>query len=205
MNRVTKGRQRKHAASRPTQTGKNAGSIRIIGGQWRGRKLPVHDVEGLRPTTDRNKETLFNWLMASVHGAHCLDLFAGSGGLGLEALSRYAQHCTFVEKDAAAAGVLQNNINTLAAQATIINGDALTVDLRSSAPFDIIFVDPPFGQGLAQQALDLIQLQQLLKPNGMIYLEQEITAPLPELPADWQWHKQKQTSSLVYGLIVQQE
>ncbi len=96
----------------PAQQGKS-GFVRIISGQWRGRKLPVRDVEGLRPTTDRVKETIFNWLAPHVRGTRCLDLFAGSGGLGLEALSRYAEQVTLIEMDKGAADQIKKNLTTL--------------------------------------------------------------------------------------------
>ena len=132
--------------SRKTQSTNSPGQIRIIGGQWRGRKLPVLNAEGLRPTTDRNKETLFNWLMPYINDARCLDVFAGSGGLGLEALSRYAAHCDFIELDKQAASQLKSNLTLLKANelasATVHQGDALGI-LKgiSQAPYDIIFVD----------------------------------------------------------------
>ena len=104
-----------------------SGQVRIIGGQWRSRKLPVHDVEGLRPTTDRVKETVFNWLAPYVVDADCLDLFAGSGGLSFEALSRYAQSALLLEKDRTAAKQLSKNLALLkCTNADVINSDSLT-------------------------------------------------------------------------------
>ncbi len=173
-----------------------SGSIRIIAGQWRGRKLPVVNVEGLRPTTDRNKEMLFNWLMHDVRDAKVLDMFAGSGGLGLEALSRYAAHCTFLESDAQAISVLKKNITTLDAQASVIKGDAFQSVASLSTEFDIILVDPPFHQGLSQQAIDAIDKYSLLKTDGVVYLEQEAHQPLPHFPNNWIILKQKQTPQI---------
>lgn len=104
-----------------------AGVVRIISGQWKGRKLPVRDVEGLRPTTDRVKETIFNWLAPHVRGTRCLDLFAGSGGLGLEALSRYAEQVTLIEMDRGAADQLKKNLTTLgSSQGQVIQADAVS-------------------------------------------------------------------------------
>jgi 16S rRNA (guanine966-N2)-methyltransferase len=178
-----------------------AGHVRIIAGQWRGRKLPVTDVQGLRPTTDRNKETLFNWLMQDIQQTRCLDVFAGSGGLGLEALSRYADYCLFFEKDKNAARQLAANLQVLSAKADVMQGDALTLLARQTAPFDIIFVDPPFHQQLVNPALTLIQQHQLVTPGSFIYIEQEPNVPGPDLPDNWEIIRQKQTSGLRYMLV----
>ena len=115
------------------------GSIRIISGQWRGRKLPVLDAQGLRPTTDRNKETLFNWLMPFIHNSKCLDAFAGSGGLGFEALSRYAAAVTFIELDKKTANALQQNLHMLQVpktHANLIVGDTNLALEKLVEPFD---------------------------------------------------------------------
>lgn len=178
-----------------------AGAIRIIAGQWRGRRLPVRNAEGLRPTTDRNKETLFNWLMADIRDARCLDMFAGSGGLGLEALSRYADTCVFFEKDHDNAAQLQANLSVLSANADVQKGDALSLITKVTGTFDVIFIDPPFGQSLVQPALDTLFDHQKVTDQSLIYVEQEAQAPLPALPDGWSWQKQKSTSALLYGLI----
>ncbi len=186
MKRVSKNANLKSAS----------GSIRIIAGQWRGRKLPVVNAQGLRPTTDRNKEMLFNWLMNDVRDANVLDMFAGSGGLGLEALSRYAAHCTFVENDAQAVKVLHQNIALLGANAQVIKGDAFQTVTTLSSNFDIIFIDPPFHHGLSQRAIDAIHHSQLLNADGLLYLEQEAHQSLPRLPDNWTIIKQKQTPQI---------
>ncbi|MCW8091942.1 16S rRNA (guanine(966)-N(2))-methyltransferase RsmD [Alteromonas sp. ASW11-130] len=173
-----------------------SGSIRIISGQWRGRKLPVINADGLRPTTDRNKEMLFNWLMHDVRDSKVLDMFAGSGGLGFEALSRYATNCTFLEYDKIAVQCIQQNIATLGAQAQVLQGDALQLAASLTGSFDLIFVDPPFHQGLTQQAIDAIEKHQLLNADGLIYLEQEKQHPLPHLPDNLTIIKQKQTAQV---------
>lgn len=198
MKRVSqkRGNQHQKAAS-----GK-VGFIRIIAGQWRGRRLPVRDAKGLRPTTDRNKETLFNWLMHTVTDAHCLDMFAGSGGLGLEALSRYAASCEFFEYDRDNATQLKKNLGALNAAGSVRQGDALSLVADTSRDtFDIIFLDPPFGRNLLQPALDALFRLKRVADDGVIYIEQEANAPLPDLPQGWEWYKQKSTSSLTYGLI----
>ncbi|MEW9798858.1 16S rRNA (guanine(966)-N(2))-methyltransferase RsmD [Alteromonas sp. CYL-A6] len=192
MKRVTKKRSPSSAA----------GTVRVIAGQWRGRRLPVRDANGLRPTTDRNKETLFNWLMSSVQEATCLDMFAGSGALGIEALSRYARYCVFFEKDKQTAEQLKQNLVTLGAHARVEQGDAL--QLLSSAKdlcFDLVFLDPPFGQALLQPAIDALAASRCVKPGTLIYAEYEATATPLTLPDKWEWTKQKSTSSLHYGLI----
>ena len=161
---------------RNTNKGKKdkGNQLRIIGGQWRSRRLPIADVPGLRPTPDRVRETLFNWLQWQVPGARCLDLFAGSGALGLEALSREAAEVVFVEKNSLAYRQLQANITTLAcSKAKLHAADALVWLKQQREPFDLVFLDPPFRLGLPDQALALLLERQLLKPGGMIYLEHE--------------------------------
>ena len=126
----------------------SSGSVRLIAGQWRGRKLPIVDVEGLRPTGDRVKETLFNWLQTQIPGARCLDLFAGSGSLGFEAASRGAAEVIMVERDPTVVGCLQASAERLsAAQVTILQTDAAAYLQTSPDPFDIVFLDPPFNVG----------------------------------------------------------
>lgn len=170
--------------NQPPKSHTGTHQLRIIGGQWRSRRLPVLALEGLRPTPDRVRETLFNWLQLPVRGARCLDLFAGSGALGLEALSRGAAEVILVEKHPKAASNLQTNVNALKAlNAHVINQDALNYLLQAS-PFDLIFLDPPFHQQWLVKVLDIVQQRQLLMARGYIYLEYE-----RELKLDLaQWH-----------------
>ncbi|MBR9785012.1 MAG: 16S rRNA (guanine(966)-N(2))-methyltransferase RsmD [Gammaproteobacteria bacterium] len=205
--RATSSAKKRHSSKNARAPSANSsGQIRIIGGQWRGRKLPVLNAEGLRPTTDRNKETLFNWLMPYVNNARCLDVFAGSGGLGLEALSRYASHCDFIELDKQAATQLKSNLTLVNASNTaatgVHQGDALNI-LKgiSDAPYDIIFVDPPFAKGLVAPTLAAIVDNNLVQSGSVIYLEHESTLVTPLLPAHWNIIKDKQTSALRYMLI----
>ncbi|MEP1382978.1 MAG: 16S rRNA (guanine(966)-N(2))-methyltransferase RsmD [Paraglaciecola sp.] len=182
---------------------KATGSVRIISGQFRGRKLPVIDVEGLRPTTDRNKEMLFNWLMQDVTGAKCLDVFSGSGSLGFEALSRYAQHCTFIELDQAAAKKLTDNAALLclsSEQVSIKQGNALSVLGQLNQAYDVIFLDPPFNQKLLPTIIELIARQDLLNMDGVIYIECEPAAGLYTVPSNWQLLKEKQSSQILSRL-----
>lgn len=186
---------------KPRHTGpdKHIGTLRIIGGQWRSRKLQFTEVEGLRPTGDRIRETLFNWLAMEIAGARCLDLFAGSGALGLEALSRDASHCDFVELNRAAARQIQQHLQTLNA----VNG---TVHCTAAADFladghkqgyDIIFLDPPFNKALLAEILPALAKQ--LNQNGLVYLEQAKGENIA-LPANWQQIKQKTAGEVVYSL-----
>ncbi|GLP97818.1 16S rRNA (guanine(966)-N(2))-methyltransferase RsmD [Paraferrimonas sedimenticola] len=179
----------------------NAGQVRIISGQWRGRRLPVADVQGLRPTTDRVRETLFNWLMHDIQGARVLDCFSGSGALGFEALSRWAEYAELFEMDAKVSKQLQNNLKTLGANnAKVRQGD--TLKLLSTAPsqgFDLIFIDPPFRRDLIAPTLERLQ-QGWLAQGALIYLECEQECH-PELPESWQVLKQKQAGQVIYRLI----
>ncbi len=185
-----------------------SGQIRIIGGQWRGRKLPVPDSPGLRPTTDRVRETLFNWLAPHLVDARCLDCFAGSGALGLEALSRYASSATLVEKDRLVAQQLQKNLVTLGAN----NGNAITADtLRFLAqpgePHDIVFIDPPFRKGLLEETLGLLEHNGWLAADALIYVESEAEGPAPTVPQTWQLHREKiagQAASRLYIRLMQE-
>jgi 16S rRNA (guanine966-N2)-methyltransferase len=178
------------------------GQIRIIGGQWRGRRLPVLAAEGLRPTTDRVKETLFNWLMHDVRDARCLDLFAGSGGLGFEALSRYAAHVLMVEKARPVALQLQKNLAVLASdKAEVRCEDALSLLAKGPvAPFDIVFIDPPFRQGLLAEVFTLLTTHGWLHGASQIYLESEQELQLPPLPSDWHLHREKTAGQVSYRL-----
>lgn len=181
-----------------------AGSIRVISGKWRGRKLPVLNAEGLRPTTDRNKETLFNWLMADVQNSTCLDMFAGSGGLGIESLSRHAKSVTFVEKDKKAYDIIRQNLERLGVekqQVKLLNGDAIELAGSLEQAFDLVFVDPPFNCGLIPKAISLIEQKGLVKPGSKIYIECESKNQNYPLPASWQMMKEKQTQAVSFRLF----
>ena len=148
-------------------------TLRIIGGSWRSRKLKFINAPNLRPTPDRVRETLFNWLQNSIAETRCLDLFAGSGALGLEALSRGASEVVFIEKNRTASQQLAQNLLLLKSSSKVINRDAKSYLLEENNPFDIIFLDPPFRQQFLPQILDIILEKQLLKHNALIYLEHE--------------------------------
>ncbi len=172
----------------------------MIGGQHKGRKLNFIEVEGLRPSLDRVRETLFNWLQAQIHGAKVLDLFAGSGALGIEALSRNADWVQFVELNTKAAGQLANNLELLKSKnSQLVTGDALKFIETNQTSFDIIFLDPPFHQGIAQQVIDLLAEATWLKAETLVYLETEQDLAL-EIPEHWNLLKNKKAGQLLYKL-----
>ncbi|EMD9273721.1 16S rRNA (guanine(966)-N(2))-methyltransferase [Cronobacter malonaticus] len=188
---------------KPTSSG--SGQIRIIGGQWRGRKLPVPDSPGLRPTTDRVRETLFNWLAPYLVGARCLDCFAGSGALGLEALSRYAADATLLEMERGVAQQLQKNLATLKSSAAkVVNTNTLNFLNQDGEPHDIVFVDPPFRKGLLEETLNLLETRGWLAPQALIYVESEVENGLPPVPASWQLHREKVAGQVAYRLYLRE-
>lgn len=177
------------------------GFIRIIGGRWRSRKLPVPVSEGLRPTPDRVRETLFNWLAPYLPGAHCLDLFAGTGALCLEALSRGAGSVVMVEQSAAVAEGLRRNLATLGAQdAEVICADALVFLAGAPRIFDIVFLDPPFRSDLIARCAELLEPRGWVHPGTLVYVEApRHLDPLP-LPAHWELARSKCAGEVGYHL-----
>ncbi len=179
-----------------------AGQLRIIAGQWRGRRLPVAAAAGLRPTADRNRETLFNWLQGDLQGAHVLDLFAGTGALGLEALSRGAASAVFVERNRRVAEALKGALAQLdaTALAQVMTDDALRFLKRPpAAGFDLIFLDPPFRSTLLASAMPLLTQAGWLNPGAQIYLE---AASAPTLPDNWYLRRGQSAGGVWYGLAV---
>ncbi|MCP4476414.1 MAG: 16S rRNA (guanine(966)-N(2))-methyltransferase RsmD [Gammaproteobacteria bacterium] len=165
------------------------GQLRIISGCWRGRKLQLPQVDSVRPTPDRIRETLFNWLAPDIIGANCLDLFSGSGALGWEALSRGAESVIFVERSRQVFNHLQKNGQLLKCErAQFFCQNVLTwlAHCDADKPFDIIFADPPFYKGLAEKSVAIIQQRCLLKKGGYLYVEVERRLPLIENLPDWQ-------------------
>ena len=179
-------------------------SVRIIGGELRSRRIIFSDIPGLRPTQDRIRETLFNWLAPYIRGATCLDLFAGSGVLGFESLSRGAKSVCFVDNHPKVLADLRVNaekltINSL--QWTIIRGEIPNwMPQLPQAPFDIIFLDPPFHQGLLPAAIYLFAKYTSDCQGALIYMEMENTLTL-DLPPTWQIHRQEKTATLIYQLV----
>lgn len=176
-------------------------TLRIIGGLWRGRKVEFPSIAAIRPTPDRVRETLFNWLQHDITGAHCLDLFAGSGALGLEALSRGAAHVVFMDSEAAVKRHLLQTLQRLGAKnADVHVGNALQFAGKPQTLFDIVFLDPPYGENLLTQAAMRLEHEALLAPRAHIYLECSADQPLPSLPATWQIIKSKSAGQVGYHL-----
>ena len=177
------------------------GRVRVIGGRWRGRRLPVPDLPGLRPTPDRVRETLFNWLAPVIEGAVCLDLFAGSGALGFEAASRGAGRVVMVEEsERAAAGIRALAAELGAAGLEVHRAEALAWLRRASGCYDIVFLDPPFHRGLLAPACALLESQGLLAPGGHVYLESEAAVYEATLPAGWELVRSGKAGDVRYHL-----
>ena len=195
--------RKKSTANRQAKAANNKsanGFIRIISGQFRGRKLPVKDVQGLRPTTDRIKETVFNWLMQDTRGAAVLDCFAGSGGLGFEALSRFADHAVFFELDKSAASQLKENINMLKLDKAVVkqgNSLSLLEQNTQNEQFDLIFVDPPFRQNLAEKSCFLLEKNNWLSAQAIIYVEVESELSNLSPPEHWMLLKEKTARQII--------
>lgn len=180
----------------------SSGFIRIIAGLWKGKKLPVLDAQGLRPTTDRVKETVFNWLMFKIADKTVLDCYAGSGSLGLEALSRGAKHLTLVEMHKSTAMQLNKNIQSLSgAQATVENQDCLTYLTKTKQQFDLVFIDPPFNCGLAEKTINALVENNSLADEALVYLEVEKNLKRTIWPEHWQVIKEKTAGEVSYRLL----
>ncbi|MCH8335967.1 MAG: 16S rRNA (guanine(966)-N(2))-methyltransferase RsmD [Proteobacteria bacterium] len=184
-------------------TGSPSGRLRIVAGKWRSRLLPVVDQPGLRPTPDRIRETLFNWLASTIEGASCLDLFAGTGALGFEALSRGAGEVVFVEKSARAAALLKESANMLdASDARIHKADAISYLHGDHQPFNIVFLDPPFTADLLGDLCRLLDEGGWLAEGARIYLEQSCERPWPRLPDGWSIINDKTAGRVRYALVT---
>lgn len=172
--------------------------LRIIGGKWRSRRLNFPEVDGLRPTLDRIRETVFNWLQFKVQGKHVLDAFAGSGALGFEALSRGAKEVVFLEKNSQATAQIKANLTLLGAtNAEVCLGDSLKWLEQNSTAFDLVFLDPPFHQGLLQPAIDKLTLS----AGALVYIEHELELK-PKWPAGWDELKSKSSKEFCYRLFA---
>jgi len=183
--------------------GSPSGRLRIVAGKWRSRLLPVVDEPGLRPTSERIRETLFNWLASAIGGSRCLDLFAGTGALGFEALSRGAREVVFVEKSARAAKKLNASLAALdATDAEIHKVDALTYLQGDPQTFDIVFLDPPFAADLLGDLCRLLDEGRWLAKGARIYLEQTRKHPWPELPEGWTIINDKTAGQVRYALAA---
>lgn len=178
------------------------GRLRIVAGKWRSRVLPVADVPGLRPTPERIRETLFNWLAPRIEGSRCLDLFAGSGALGIEALSRGAERVTFVERSPNAVASLRRAFAILdAGGAELIQADAYDWLVSAApCPYDIVLLDPPFADDTLGQLCSTLEERGWLAQNARIYLEQDRSRPMPPLPGDWRLTHEKTAGNVRYAL-----
>lgn len=178
------------------------GKIRIISGQWRRRLLRVPPVDGLRPTPDRVRETLFNWLAHTMQGARCLDLYAGSGALGFEAASRGAAKVLLVEKDETAVACLRAAASELGAeQLDVVHADVRHWLQGRATPFDIVFVDPPYGSENLSELCALLEAKSWLAPGALVYLE-TASPESPSLPAGWQYLRRQRAGQVRYHLAA---
>lgn len=212
MSARSRSSSRQSRPRRPASNRSGRHSLRIIGGLWRGRRLSFPEVPGLRPTGDRIRETLFNWLQPWVLGEECLDLFAGSGACGFEALSRGAKSVVFVEVAREAADAIEQNLIVLAATPGY-QGDAhvarmgaeqwLVSQVESQARYGLVFIDPPFVEGeqtQLQECCQLLEASGVLKPDARIYVESG--APLlSSLPSNWRPLRQQRAGAVHFGLF----
>lgn len=200
-NGSTKQSTNQSAKQSSKQSVKQFGELRIIAGRWRSRKLTFPAIAGLRPSPSRVRETLFSWLTPMLTNSHCLDLFAGSGALGFEALSRGANAVTMVEQNKHICHQLLKNKDILnAKQLSILNQDGCNLSLIEGH-FDIVFCDPPFNQGFIQPLIDGLEQSDLLNSSAMLYLETEKSLLNIDLPDKWTLLKEKVTGDVRYRLI----
>jgi len=181
---------------------KALGQLRIIAGSWRGRKLAVLDLEGLRPTPDRVRETVFNWLHPHLGQSRCLDLFAGTGALGLEAASRGAEHVSLVELNSKAAMQLGTHCQTLSAEQCEVHNQAASDFLnQNQQQYDIVFIDPPYQSDYWSEVAEQLIATGSLAGDALIYLEYPTQLDKPVLPAQWQLIKEKKAGAVNYCLF----
>lgn len=177
-------------------------TLRIIGGKWRGRKIKVAQAQDIRPTTDFIRETVFNWLAPVIQDANCLDMFAGSGALGFEALSRGAKHVTFMDQSKQVITTLQENAKIVGTTNITFWCQKFTPDMPNpwQQQFDIIFLDPPFHKDLINPCSQWLEQNNCCSDDAYIYIEAEKSAEL-ELPENWHIHRQKTTGQVLYTLV----
>jgi len=193
---------RKKSSSNKTSMRRGAQQLRIIGGDWRSRRIQFADAPGLRPTMDKVRETVFNWLQWDIEGKIILDAFAGSGALGYEALSRGAKEVTFLEFNAIAAGCIRESLQSLdASNALVHQTDAIAWLTQNTelGQFDVIFLDPPFGRELLKPAVDIIA--EKAKVGCLVYVEVEAKADLSCIPANWLETKRKDGKEFSFMLF----
>ncbi len=181
---------------------KAPGNLRIIAGKWRRRRIRFDSTFNVRPTTDAARETLFNWLQDDIEGSVCLDLFAGSGVLGFEALSRGAKQAVLVDSNRHCfRNLRQNSVDLGAENCEIVHSNAVKFLRKSALQFDLVFVDPPFRTGLAMDALSLLQAGTCLDPDARVYLEVEREFKLDQVAAGWEILRQHQAGSRLHCLL----
>jgi 16S rRNA (guanine966-N2)-methyltransferase len=181
--------------------------IRIIGGTWRGRLLEFRAEPGLRPTPDRVRETLFNWLQPHIAGSRCLDLFCGSGALGFEALSRGAAQLTSIDRSAAVIEQARHNLERLGGAAEFIVADSLSwlqQHACNPARYDVVFADPPFHAGLAARCIAALSASSLLAAPAHVYVECAASEPPPPTPPGWLLHRDRQAGQVAYRLYLRE-
>jgi len=189
------------AATQRATRGAQARELRIVAGRWRGRRLRFPAASPIRPTPDRVRETLFNWLRGRIEGAHCLDLFAGSGALGLEALSRGAADVVFVETDAAAVRALRALLAEWGGSGgSVVQTDAARFLGQAARAFDLVFLDPPFAAGLLPDTCARLAAGGWLAPGAHVYLERARREPAPGLPAAWRELRSGKAGEVSYHL-----
>lgn len=178
------------------------GQIRIIGGEWRGRKLKVPDLPNLRPTPDRVRETLFNWLSSIVPGAVCLDAFAGSGALGFEALSRGASYVVMIDQSPLVVTLLKEELIVFKAKNAEVYQARLPGQLkRHEKSFDVVFLDPPYQENILLPCCFYLEEQGFLANDAYIYLEAHTALAENELPPNWKIIKSKKAGQVAYHLV----
>lgn len=194
-------KSRRGRTIRGAQRGGHRFELRIIAGKWRGRRIGFAQSPEIRPTPDRVRETLFNWLQPQISGSRCLDLYAGSGALGLEALSRGAESAVFVEAEVKAVRQIEATLASLDAQTGRVEHiDATRFLGASHGSFDIIFLDPPYSMDRLARDCRLIEERQLLQPGGLIYLEGPAGFVPQELPKGWTVLRSKKAGAVGYHL-----
>jgi 16S rRNA (guanine966-N2)-methyltransferase len=200
MSRVPRPADKASHATHPR--GAQARRLRIIAGRWRGRRWQF-PAGVIRPTSDRVRETLFNWLQGRIVGRRCLDLYAGSGALGLEALSRGAAHCVFVDRDVralATLGALLRDWGAASGESQLEQSDALQYLARGPQPFDLVFLDPPFAGDELARSMDRLEARGWLAPDGLVYAEHPRAVPVPAPPAAWQALRSGNAGAVGYDL-----
>nr|WP_286945248.1 16S rRNA (guanine(966)-N(2))-methyltransferase RsmD [Pseudomonas sp. UBA6718] len=192
---------RKSPGKKPTEHN-GSGQLRIIGGEWRSRQFSFPMAQGLRPTPNRVRETLFNWLAPYVEGAHVLDCFAGSGALFLEALSRGASSALAVDSNSNAVASLRQILATLkCSNGQVLQANALQyLENQPATPYDLLFLDPPFGQDLLAPACALLEEKGWLARDAWIYTESETAPSTLAMPGNWRLHREQKAGQVYYAL-----